>query len=158
MEPSNQSSVWRPTKHLNKSKGRLLALSIIMFFGLLVPARPAAAASCYNTGCEGRDPYASGCNSNYYAVYTKAVYNGGGGFLGYVKLMYSNSCGANWAQVESAVGVTSLWGHVWRQSNGVGYSDSGNYSTLWTNMTGTATATACAEGTIAGVYGFAGCA
>jgi hypothetical protein len=65
----------------------------------------AAAASCQNIGCFNLDPVSqSNCSAGGYPVsgFTQ-TYSG----LGTLRLMYQNSCEANWAEADNA--STSAW-------------------------------------------------
>ncbi|MEU6424621.1 DUF2690 domain-containing protein [Microbispora sp. NPDC046973] len=80
-----------------------LAGAAVTFTATAVPASAApstlapdsALASCYNTGCNGRDPIAEGCAD---AVTTYALSTS----LGRLERRYSSTCNASWARITGA--------------------------------------------------------
>ena len=70
----------------------------------------AYAAACWDTGCRGVDPQASGCSGTGVTVETQPVNNPQGQTWGYVDLRYSNSCGANWSRTRSSQSVACAVG------------------------------------------------
>lgn len=79
-----------------------VAAGLLVATGAVVlPATPAAAASCYASSCHGKSPSTTGCNDD-------AITPGGGGYdlrtgSGIrVRLRYSPACRAAWARIDSA--------------------------------------------------------
>src|SRR5262245_3565517 len=87
---------------MNTSRTRFVQIisaalvSLLFTAGLVaVTAEPAAAASCWESTCVGRDPYIKGCSKNSHPT----VY----GYYGTVPVArvtnwYSANCDSNWAE------------------------------------------------------------
>jgi hypothetical protein len=101
--------------------GAILCLTLLM-----TTAGPAAAASCSGGGCNGLDPYATGCAQGAYEVtsagrFLQNPYGGTNGSV--VHLFWSPSCQTNWAVVTqpgtcSDVLGTAVWANVTSLSTG----------------------------------------
>ena len=64
-------------------------------------AHRAASPSCSGNGCNGRDPYATGCAGGWASwgvVDSVPVYNWQRAKVGYLQLWYSWTCGTNWSR------------------------------------------------------------
>lgn len=85
-----------------------------------------AAVLCSGTGCNHRDPYATGCAASMYTVATAYLY--GGTKTGRVELEYSSVCQTNWEQIYSGNGVEYLAGCVARAAGPDGPSDYACYT------------------------------
>jgi Protein of unknown function (DUF2690) len=89
----------------------------------------AFAAGCYAAGCNGQDPHAMGCDQDAQTVASVDTSDG------LVNLRWSNTCQANWAQVQNV----STWGiNFWvinkagdKQSYGWGWFGP---ASGWSNM------------------------
>lgn len=82
-------------------------VGILVGFIALMPIVPVAAASCSNTGCNGKDPYATSCqDSRSYTVYYRDMTFSGHPnnwpfeLTARVELRYSPTCGTNWAKAK----------------------------------------------------------
>ncbi len=91
------------------------------------------AATCSGNGCNGLDPYSTGCAASLYTVAVASVGN-----IGSVELEYSATCQTNWEQIYGN-GVEYLAGCVVRKAGPDGpvasacYSST-RYSWINTNM------------------------
>ena len=85
--------------------------TVVLFLGFLLWVVPhsAAAAGCYGTGCNGRDPIEMGCHYDAYTVSSTPITTQNGTVVGRVELRWSPRCQANWARAESHVGPTSMF-------------------------------------------------
>ncbi len=90
--------------------------ALILGCGALVASAPAAfAATCSGTGCDGKDPYSSGCagsGASYYVAETAPLINASTGVAsnsyGYIQLWWSNTCHTNWARMVVNVSGATL--------------------------------------------------
>lgn len=81
--------------------------ALILGCGALVAYTPAAfAATCSGTGCDGENPYTSGCagsGASYYVAETTPLIKDSTGVAsnsyGYIQLWWSNTCGTNWTRM-----------------------------------------------------------
>ncbi|WP_201380648.1 DUF2690 domain-containing protein [Ktedonobacter sp. SOSP1-52] len=83
-----------------------------------------AAASCYNTSCDGKSPL-SGCDIDAVTKHTATSGDLGGGLKATVSLRYSVACGSAWAQVVFNKPLTSPHGGnatIKRNNDGKSYS------------------------------------
>jgi len=100
---------------------------------------PAARADppppCYGSGCNGKDPQATGCSGSF--AYTVASFTVDYGYIR-VMLRYSDWCHANWTTVSIQQYAPADGGEFWVENtygNKQYYGfDVGQYSTFWTNM------------------------
>lgn len=93
-------------KHMISLGLILLMLSTMLVFTTKVASAQTAsptiaAASCYDTGCDGKSPVSTGCENDAITEYTYAnPYNYiGGGLIATVYLRFSRACQATWAKV-----------------------------------------------------------
>lgn len=81
--------------------------ALILGCGALVASAPAAfAATCKGTGCNGSDPYSTGCagtGASYYVAATTPLIKDSTGVrsnsYGYIQLWWSNTCSTNWTRM-----------------------------------------------------------
>jgi hypothetical protein len=103
--------------HLSKGKS-LFKVKRLMVLGLLAlvlgtslalstgvasahPTAPKlAAASCYNTSCDGQSPLRTGCVNDARDIYSATSGDLGGGLYETVILRFSSTCAAAWAKVS----------------------------------------------------------
>ncbi len=85
-----------------------------------------AAVLCSGTGCNHRDPYATGCAASMYTVAT--AYLNARPITGRVELEYSSVCQTNWDQIYSGNGREYLAGCVVRAAGPDGPSDAACFS------------------------------
>lgn len=125
----------------------LVAGAVLVGGGVVaVPATAHASALCRGSGCFGLDPRVEQCVADGYAVstqYIKATHginaNDNTGF-GYLHLMYSPSCNANWAEFDSYPSGYEFVLDAWNNSEGPAtpedwwYSSAGSEKVAWTNM------------------------
>jgi hypothetical protein len=105
---------------------------------------PDVAPTCMGFGCTGLDPVnQSNCSVGGYPVtgYTKTISG-----LGTIRLMYQNSCQANWGEADNA--STSAWITAYAVVNGILYEippyNLSPYNYGWTSMVdGQVSAAAC---------------
>ena len=96
-------------------------------------------ATCSGNGCNNTDPYATGCvgnKGNDFVTYISTAYGGDGDAV--VWLMYSPTCGTNWAELHTATDdhVEYLYGQINRASGVDGGALSFHYSSsqyTWIN-------------------------
>jgi hypothetical protein len=145
---------------------RVAALALIAGTAVVATAPEASAASCYDRGCDGRDPQSSGCSADAYTVASKNITFAGPTHLitWPVEIRFSSACQAQWTRlkVNHAPSCTVSGGEcpgvsIYRWAQGsypaVSYGTSvvGNpYS--WTPMVGARTAQAQSVGCI-GIVG-----
>jgi hypothetical protein len=98
----------------------------------------ATVASCAGTGCEGKDPAASGCSADGRTISRANLTRGvGGPVVGLVELRWSDRCETNWSRVTySGSGGGSLFAAVVdvnsiSEDNTVSISGP---STIWSKM------------------------
>lgn len=75
-----------------------------------------ANASCSQTGCDGLDPYDSGCaggTASYYVAAMAYLPNG----VGYVQLWWSNTCQTNWARTVPSACYANAFAQITRLSD-----------------------------------------
>jgi hypothetical protein len=123
---------------------RLRALAVGLLLTIAVTAavvgttaEPASAsAACWDRGCIGLDPQATGCSASGYTVAT-AVFQGDPYHAAhYVDLRYSDACGANWARGRAISGPVSMFVIVQVQSDWtLDQPGSGTGYTIWSPMT-----------------------
>lgn len=118
--------------------------------GVIAAPAPAFAASgplCNGTGCLNKDPVAEHCSADAYAVSTaniaaisSNIKNNGNnktGF-GYLYLMYSPGCNANWAEFDSYPSGYTFILEAWNNAEGdagpVDVWKSAGDKVAWTNM------------------------
>jgi hypothetical protein len=81
----------------------LMLSTIVVFTTGVASAHTAspslATASCYNTGCDGKNPVSSGCDNDAQTKYTATSADLGGGLRATISLRYSATCLAAWAKV-----------------------------------------------------------
>ena len=70
---------------------------------LAVPTASAAAPSCYNDGCYGLDPKATGCAADAFTVASQGV----SGDRGMLQIRYSKTCRAFWARYTAPNGPSA---------------------------------------------------
>ena len=63
----------RSASSLLRAVTRLAALAMIAGTAVVAAAPEASAASCYDRGCDGRDPQSSGCSADAYTVASKNI-------------------------------------------------------------------------------------
>jgi hypothetical protein len=144
---------------------RVAALAMIAGTAVVATAPEASAASCYDRGCDGRDPQSSGCSADAYTVASKNITFGGpNGLITLpVEIRFSSACQAQWTRLWVPSPSCSAYGGVcpgvsiyrWAQGSypAVSYGTSviGNpYS--WTPMVGARTAQAQSVGCV-GIVG-----
>ena len=96
----------------------VLSTSLVLSTGVvsaqttsLTRATTHATASCYNTGCDGKDPIAMRCDSNVITPHAATSSDLGGGLLETVALRYSSACGAAWADVYFNEPLPYTWAY-----------------------------------------------
>jgi hypothetical protein len=77
-------------------KSVLLILTAIF---MLIGARPAEAATCSGSSCNGQDPVATGCSSDAYGVKSREFVDETSMILGTIYVLYSPTCQTVWAEV-----------------------------------------------------------
>ena len=120
---------------------RIVQALVVMSFVAAMTAvvAPAARADppppCYGSGCNGKDPQATGCSGSF--AYTVASFTVDYGYIR-VMLRYSDWCHANWTTVSIQQYAPADGGEFWVENtygNKQYYGfDVGQYSTFWTNM------------------------
>ena len=106
----------------------LLAGLLLAVTGLVVaPASPALAASCYGSGCTGKDPQTQGCSPDGRTIDEFTDY--GVRF----ELRYSPACFAAWTRVTSPVHFNTLFGQIRTDGNTV-YGVQATQGQHWTKM------------------------
>lgn len=84
-----------------------LSAALVLGCGSLAVTAPAAlAATCSGTGCDGTDPYSTGCaggSASYWVVETTPLIEDstgvGNNSYGYVQLWWSQTCQTNWTRM-----------------------------------------------------------
>jgi hypothetical protein len=111
---------------------------------------PAYAVGCAGSGCDGKDPQASGCNDS--RTYTTRTYQNHnintGAWVATTELRWSPTCQTNWVRVTSRGGVVGMGALADRTSDARRVSMSGNYQVGWTDMLYAPTTTVCGVGWI----------
>jgi hypothetical protein len=85
-----------------------------------------SAVSCSGKGCDGKNPYSSGCAVNYGVVAMNYIYDNQGRQVGYTQLWWSNTCQTNWARTVQTWNSSWTWiitAHVTRDDNRNGVAD-----------------------------------
>jgi hypothetical protein len=102
------SSVWTSGQHrlgnrIRLRLGAVLGAVALVAAALLVTAGPAAAASCNQGSCNGKNPYSTGCNTGSEVIHdAELAYSDGVGittYEGHVRLHYSPTCRTAWASI-----------------------------------------------------------
>jgi Protein of unknown function (DUF2690) len=120
--PALASSGPQTARHLKPLASHILGTSPLV-----------RAATCSGNGCNGLDPYSTGCAASMYTIVVASV-----GSIGHVELEYSTICQTNWDQIYGN-GVEYLAGCVVRKAGPDGpvaskcYSST-QYSWINTNM------------------------
>lgn len=100
----------------------LVGMVIVISFTLWSP-KAALAASCSGYGCDGKDPYATGCagaGASYRVIDMRYVYNEYRSIVGYVQLWWSDTCKTNWARAVRTVSYGTTYythAHIFRDNN-----------------------------------------
>lgn len=82
-------------------KRRLLMALVAGVFCTLA-ATPAAAATCYGSGCDGLNPITTGCSTGAYVVSQTDIYDSfSNDYVGQVSLWWSPTCQTAWSNVLS---------------------------------------------------------
>ncbi|WP_201394719.1 DUF2690 domain-containing protein [Ktedonobacter sp. SOSP1-52] len=80
-----------------------------------------AAASCYDTGCDGQNPISKGCVNDAQNIYIAPTSDLGGGLRATLYLRYSQTCRAAWAQIWFSPSMPSgQYGDAGIERNGDG--------------------------------------
>lgn len=92
-------------KHLMSLTFMLLMLISMLVFTTGVASaqtttRTLAAASCYNTSCDGQSPLGTSCVNDARDIYSATSGDLGGGLYETVILRFSSTCAAAWAKVS----------------------------------------------------------
>jgi len=74
-----------------------LLFSAAMIFLVLSP-RPAMAATCYGSSCDGQSPSATGCSSDASVVSSAKIYDDYGGWIGTIYHLWSATCQAGYGE------------------------------------------------------------
>jgi len=106
--------------------GTLLACVLVGVAAVTVPASPAMAASCYASGCTGKDPQVQGCSPD---ASTWDEFTYGARF----ELRVSITCWAAWTRVTSPVHYNTIFGQV-RANNGKVFGVQATQGQHWTKM------------------------
>jgi hypothetical protein len=111
----------------------VVILTILAGMGFILPAAPAAAASC-GTACNGAYPQTYGCDQDARTDRAFYIRNSAGTIIGDVQLRESPSCGTNWARVTSWIGSVDMEIYIQRD-DGKSYTDYAHYVTqAWGRM------------------------
>jgi Protein of unknown function (DUF2690) len=107
------------------------------------PNRPATAAGCYASGCNGLDPHLTGCDATASTVDHATYWSTSQGEYLTIYLRYSTACDANWAAISPAPAswqfkVENTLGNYWVET--VGYRSSYWYGNM---VNGSVLARAC---------------
>ncbi|HEX8147249.1 MAG TPA: DUF2690 domain-containing protein [Pyrinomonadaceae bacterium] len=109
-------------------KRRLLLALAAGLFGALA-ATPAAAATCYGSGCNGLSPVTTGCTSGSYVVSETDIYDGfSNDYIGGVQLWWSPTCQAAWSYVYSDFNAFLVRATVTSTSPSNSYTQNNNYA------------------------------
>jgi hypothetical protein len=125
---------------IRKMLPRLIALVVLS--GLIGNAHDVPsvfAAGCRGSGCNGKDPATTGCNSSATNAATAKIKDASGKVIGTVDLRWSTECKTNWGKLTAEPGVKTPSGvEVWLQDS-VGRRipdtvNSGNGPSIYGNM------------------------
>lgn len=84
-----------------------LLLTGFSFSVSLLSGKKVRAASCSGAGCNGQNPYTTGCNSDAYALRYRDLVDETSMTIGTVSLLYSPTCQTVWSEVTSYFGPTN---------------------------------------------------
>ena len=97
-----------------------------------------AVSACSGTGCEGKDPAATGCSTGARTVIAANLTLGiGGPTVGLVELRWSDTCETNWSRVTYNGGASGTMAATVVDTNSIGHSNSTASSgpmTIWSPM------------------------
>lgn len=122
---------------------------------------PAAAATCYGSGCSGLSPSTTGCTADAYIVSETDIYDGfSSDYIGEITLWWSPTCQAGWAHTYSDIDQAFLVrATVTSTSPSNSYTQNNNYAwtarSLMAYATDVSYLTACGRIDDVGVSGFA---
>lgn len=118
MEPSQPDGAKRTFGRLTRLRSSVacalgLATLILGATMVVAPTMASASPSCSGSGCNGRDPYTSGCAQGAYEVtsagrYLTNPYGGTNGSI--VHLFWSPSCRTNWTVVTQRQSCSDIQG------------------------------------------------
>lgn len=89
---------------------KVVVLLALVFGAYVISPETTRAASCYGSGCEGQNPYSTGCAQDSYGVgaaYIQSAWDPSKTGIVYVK--WSPSCQTNWGELL----LTSTTGYPW---------------------------------------------
>lgn len=123
-------------------RGAYLATAIITAVaGMILVSPPAQAATCSGTGCNGKDPEATGCSAGATVADSVALYPSGR-----AQLRWSPSCGTNWVRIlDFPGGSSSIRITVSSEYGSVPFLAPGTPGSHWGNMV---YAPGCARGDV----------
>lgn len=131
-----------------------VACGLASLAGPVAGARPALAAGCYGSQCNGYDPVAEGCSGDAVTIAS----NESNGFI--IEIRYSSACHAAWARATASpdtYGVIEAEITGWPCNVGGGHLCSGTtedysaaYYSIWSNMVGWTYLQACTNTTVYG--------
>lgn len=101
-------------------KSVLYVLFVFALIGSLLPLKPVRAATCYGSGCAGRDPVQTGCYSGSTVLSGAPVYAYGteGWVIGKIELRYSDACKTKWSRIIPYNYSVYLGGPIYNNSYG----------------------------------------
>lgn len=107
---------------------RQLLMALVAALFVALAAVPAAAATCYGSGCNGLSPTTTGCTSGAYVVSETDIYDGfSNDYIGGVQLWWSPTCSAAWSYTYSDFRAFLVRATVTSTSPSNSYTQSNNY-------------------------------